>query len=83
MKNRESLKTKLQNTDDETLKKMICALAVASGISEERKNAMIADIPRIRRLLTETDDGELTALISAMGMKSASDALKKLNSENK
>ena len=83
MKNRESLKTKLQNTDDETLKKMICALATASGMSEERKNAMIADLPRIRRLLTETDDGAISALISAMGINSASDALKKLNSENK
>ena len=79
MKNRESLKKRLQNTDDETLAKLITALSAASGISEEKKNALISDIPRLRRLLTETDEGQLSALMTSLGIESAADALKKLN----
>ncbi|MBQ9117550.1 MAG: hypothetical protein IJY04_11060 [Clostridia bacterium] len=83
MKNRESLKKRLQNTDDETLAKLITALAAASGVSEEKKNALISDIPRLRRLLTETDEGQLSALMTSLGIESAADALKKLNGGNR
>ena len=83
MKNRESIQKKLQSTDDETLKKMLLTLATASGMSEERKNALIADIPRIRHLLSETDDGQLSAMIAALGMGSAAEALKKLKCDEK
>ena len=83
MKKSDSIKSKLQSTDDETLKRMLEALAVASGISEERKNALLSDIPRIRRLLTEAGDEKLSTLISSMGHGSLGDALKKLNGDSK
>ena len=83
MRKSDSIKSKLQSTDDEILKRMLEALAVASGISEERKNALLSDIPRIRRLLTEAGDEKLSALISSMGHGSLGDALKKLNGDSK
>ena len=83
MKKSDSIKSKLQSTDDETLKRMLEALASASGISEDRKKAMISDLPKIRRLLTESGDEQLSALISSMGISSLGDALKKLNGEKK
>ena len=83
MKKSDSIKSKLQSTDDETLKRMLEALASASGISEDRKRAMISDLPKIRRLLTESGDEQLSALISSMGIGSLGDALKKLNGEKK
>lgn len=79
MKNRESLRTKLQNTDDETLKRMLSALAAASGMDEARKNAMLSDIPRLRRLLTESTDEQLSSLVSSMGTEGLAEALKKMN----
>ena len=79
MKNRESLRTKLQNTDDETLKRMLSALAAASGMDEARKNAMLSDIPRLRSLLTETTDEQLSSLVSSMGTEGLAEALKKMN----
>lgn len=83
MKNSESLKRRLQNTDDEALKQMIEAMSAASGISEERKNAIIADIPRIRKLLTEADEEKLSAMISAMGKGRFRDTIRKMNEEDK
>ena len=83
MKKSDSIKSKLQSTDDETLKKMIESLAAATGISEDRKRAMISDLPKIRRLLTESGDEQLSALISSMGIGNLGDALKKLNGEKK
>ena len=82
MKNRESLKKRLQNTDDETLKKLLITLASASGMREEQKNALISDIPRLRRLLNETDEEQISALISSIGANGAIDALKKLSAGN-
>lgn len=79
MKNRESLRNKLLNTDDETLKRMLSALAAASGMDEARKNAMLTDLPRLRRLLTETSDEQLSALLSSMGTGSLAEALKRMN----
>ena len=83
MKKSDSIKSKLQTTDDETLKRMIESLAAASGISEERKRAMISDLPRIRRLLTESGEEQLSALVSSMGIGNLGDALKKLNGDKK
>ena len=83
MKKSDSIKNKLQSTDDETLKRMIESLAAATGISEDRKRAMISDLPKIRRLLTESGDEQLSALISSMGIGNLGDALKKLNGEKK
>ena len=83
MKKSDSIKSKLQSTDDETLKRMIESLAAATGISEDRKRAMISDLPKIRRLLTESGDEQLSALISSMGIGNLGDALKKLNGEKK
>ena len=62
---------------------MIESLAAATGISEDRKRAMISDLPKIRRLLTESGDEQLSALISSMGIGNLGDALKKLNGEKK
>ena len=83
MKKSDSIKSKLQSTDDETLKRMIESLAAATGISEDRKRAMISDLPKIHRLLTESGDEQLSALISSMGIGNLGDALKKLNGEKK
>ena len=83
MKNRESIKNKLQNTDDETLKQLILTVANASGISEDRKRSLINDIPKLRRLISETNDEQLSALIASMGIVNAAEALKKLNSDKK
>ena len=83
MKNRDNVKNKLQNTDDETLKRMLETIAAASGISEERKNAMLSELPKIRSLLNEAGDEKLSALIASMGIGSLSDALKRLNGDNK
>ena len=83
MKKSDSIKSKLQSTDDETLKRMIESLAAATGTSEDRKRAMISDLPKIRRLLTESGDEQLSALISSMGIGNLGDALKKLNGEKK
>ena len=83
MKNRESIKNKLQNTDDETLKQLILTVANASGLNEDRKRSLINDIPKLRRLLSETNDDQLSALIASMGIVNAADALRKLNSDKK
>ena len=83
MKNRESIKNKLQNTDDETLKQLILTVANASGRTEDRKRSLINDIPTLRRLLSETNDDQLSALIASMGIVNAADALRKLNSDKK
>ena len=83
MKKSDSIKSKLQSTDDETLKRMIESLAAATGTSEDRKRAMISDLPKIRRLLTESGDEQLSALISSLGIGNLGDALKKLNGEKK
>ena len=83
MKNRESIKNKLQNTDDETLKQLILTVANASGLNEDRKRSLITDIPKLRRLLSETNDDQLSALIASMGIVNAADALRKLNSDKK
>lgn len=82
MKKSESLKSKLRNTDDATLAKLITTLATATGMSDERRNALIADIPRLRRLLESTDEAQLSSVISSMGVHSSAEVLKKLKDEN-
>ena len=79
MKNRESLKLKLENTDDEKLKQMLNALATASGMNVEKKNALLSDIPRLRRLLTDTSDEQLSQIIASLGGESLTEILRKLN----
>ena len=82
MKKSESLKSKLRNTDDAILAKLITTLAAATGMSDERRNALIADIPRLRRLLESTDEVQLSSVISSMGVHSSAEVLKKLKDEN-
>ena len=79
MKNHESLKSKLENTDDEKLKQMLYALATASGMNIEKKNALLSDIPRLRRLLTDTSDEQISQIIASLGGESLTEILRKLN----
>ena len=83
MKNHESIRSRLQNADDETLKRMILTVASASGMSEENRNALIGDIPKLRRLLTETDEKKLNELISSMKAETVAEALKALSGRKK
>lgn len=81
MKKYDSLKSRLDKIDDETLKQLIVTTATAAGMSAGRLASVVKDIPRLRRLLAEADDEQVNSLVSSLGTNDATEVIRRINKE--
>ena len=82
MKN-DSLKRKLESTDDETLKRLIFTVASAAGMSADKAAGLVKDLPELRKRIAKMDEGQLATLIASMGNEGSANMLKRLGIDNK
>ena len=82
MKN-ENLKRKLENTDDETLKRLIFTVASAAGMSADKAAGLVTNLPELRKRISKMDDVQLATMIASMGNEGAANMLKRLGFDNK
>ncbi len=75
------LKQRLQSLSDNELRTLILSITAAAGLSSDSVRTLTADIPALRRKLSALGDGEITALLSAIGTPEAENAIKNLNSK--
>ena len=79
----ESLKRKLETTDDETLKRLIFTVASAAGMSADKAAALVTDLPELRKRISKMDEGQFATLIASMGNGGAANLLKRMGIDNK
>ena len=71
------LKDRLQTLSDSELYTLITSITAAAGIPKESVCALTDDIPSLRKKLSALGDGEIAALLSAIGTSSADEAIKR------
>ena len=82
MKN-DNLKRKLENTDDETMKRLIFTVASVAGMSADKAAELVANLPELRKKISKMDEGQLATLLASMGNEGAANVLKRLGIDQK
>lgn len=78
MKSISELKAQLSAMDDSSLGILISTVAQASGADKDRVQAMVSDIPGLRRAINAMSEAQFSQLLSSMGRSGTDDILKKL-----
>ncbi len=65
-----TLKDRISSLSDNELKTVILTVARAAGLSAEKSAELVSDIPKLRRVLVQADDAQLSAFLSAIGRQS-------------
>ncbi len=67
MKSISEIRKQLGEMDDESLGILISTVAQASGVDKSRAEAMVSDIPALRRAIGTVSDSRFSQLIGAIG----------------
>ena len=81
MLNRESLRARLGELDDASLKALILAVASAAGASKKQIEPLVRDIPTLRSLLGRMTDEQFKELIGGLGSDKTDALLKKFGAD--
>ena len=73
-----SIKEKLNGLSDEELYKLIRSVCIAVGMDSAKENALISDIPRLRRMLGALNDKQIASLMTSLGAEERSELAKRL-----
>ena len=79
----DNLRRKLENTDDETLKRLIFTVASAAGMSAEKAAELVTNLPELRKKISKMDEVQLATALASMGNEGAANVLKRLGIDNK
>ena len=75
---KKGLKEQLSSLSDEQLRALILSISAAAGVPQSSVHSLTDDIPSLRKKLYSLGDGEITALLSAIGTSGAEEAIKNL-----
>ncbi len=65
-----TLRERISSLGDEEIRTVILAVARAAGLDARKSAELVSDIPKLRRVLTQADDAQLSAFLSAIGRQS-------------
>ncbi len=72
------LKERLGALSDSELSTLILSISAAAGLPPSSVSALTDDIPSLRKKLSSLGDGEIAALLSAIGTTDAEKAIQNL-----
>ena len=72
------LKEQLSSLSDEQLRTLILSISAAAGVPQASVRTLTDDIPALRKRLSSLGDGEISALLSAIGTSGADEVIQSL-----
>lgn len=65
-----TLRDRITSLSDGEIRTVILTVARAAGLGAEKSAELVSDIPKLRRVLAQADDAQISAFLSAIGRQS-------------